>query len=540
MKYKKFFQIMKPALVENKVATSYKVIGIIVSWLVALVLPFVSGLLVDRLVGDATLDIILSFALVFLAIYVVRTINIFLRSFSDVIVNSLLDHKTGTNPILHILKSRFSTNQNRDAGELVERLRSDGMTFAYFFSNFTSVCIEIITVVSALILLFVVDPFIGILTLTVMPLYFLIYMAFRKKVYARNKESRRLLDVYQARRNEQIYRMAFIRRHEISNESTKRMEEAFQTSIKAAMRAQFMRYFFANAGAFTSALFHVSLVAFGGYRVISGYLSIGMFTMTTMYFSMIMDAMSEFFNFGANYQMGTVSAERLDEIYANPIDQNGEKKPERIGDLKLSGLSLSYGENQVFNNVSHAFQAGKVYAICGENGSGKSSLLNCILGLYPDICKGEISFDGSPMNEIDMAYMRRNQIAFVEQMPEFLSMSINEFLDFGIEQTEHTKRRKQELIEAFGLGKFDFDETITESGSNFSGGEKQKIAITRALSKDCSIAILDEPTSALDTDSVEVLVDILNRQKSDRITLVISHDSRILDLCDEHWYIDRI
>jgi len=240
---------------------------------------------------------------------------------------------------------------------------------------------------------------------------------------------------------------------------------------------------------------------------------------------------------GSSYQSARASAERTKRIYQNPLELNGDICIDCVQELALDNLSFSYGNHEVFSGVSKTFQSGKIYAICGENGSGKSSLLNCIVGLYPDLIKGDILFDGVSISKINMSYMRRNRIAFIEQMPEFLNMSIDEFLDLGIEVTEATRENKRILSEAFGLSKFNTRDEITESGSNFSGGEKQKIAIARALSKDCAVAILDEPTSALDAASVDVLINALKRQKPGRITLIVSHDPRILDLCDEIWYI---
>jgi len=424
-----------------------------------------------------------------------------------------------------------------DTAMLVDQLRNDGYSFLVFLQGLLSVLIGTITIIASIAMLFVINIQIGVLIFLALPLYFLLYMGFRNKMYAADKDFKEKTNVYFAKRNEQLNRMAFIKRNELSNELGERVDVAFKSYISKNLRLNIISYYFENAGALTSALFHIIVIGFGGYHVISGNISIGAFTMITLYFNMIVRNLSEFFGFASTYQGVKVSTERMNEIYQNPVNDNGENKLDNIDSLEIRNLSLNYGEKNVFSSINKRFESGKIYAICGENGSGKSSLINCIMGLFYDLTQGDILFNKLPMASVDMVHLRRNGISYVEQSPEFLTMSINEYLHFGIDDTEETRKNRQDLIDAFGLAKFDFEDTITESGSNYSGGEKQKFSIARALSKDCAIAILDEPTSALDSDSVDVLVDVLKSKKANRITLVISHDSRLLNLCDEKWFI---
>ncbi|MCL1995345.1 MAG: ABC transporter transmembrane domain-containing protein, partial [Defluviitaleaceae bacterium] len=387
---KKIIEIMKPALVEKKLNTVLKIFGIVSLWAIGLALPFVTGLYVDRLVTDANLDLILTFVVAFLVIYVVRTAIIGMRYVVDTTFNNLLWHRVETNPILHMFKSHFSKYQNEDAGELTGKLKFDGQTFAFLFSNTTSAFIEAITVVAVFVMLFFIDFYIAVIALVVSPIYLLFYIIFKKRLFAQGEIYAKDDALYQSRKNEQIYRMSFIRKHEVANETLARLEEAYHTRNRSEIKQNILSFGYRQSGGILGAFFHVAVIGFGGYRVISGELSIGMFTVISLYFNMIMGAFFELSNFGVNIQMAKVSTNRLNEIYENPQDLNGDKQLEHINELKLNNLSLVYGDNKVFSGLSYNFKAGKIYAICGENGSGKTSLLNCILGLYQDICTGEI------------------------------------------------------------------------------------------------------------------------------------------------------
>ncbi|MDY8025817.1 ATP-binding cassette domain-containing protein, partial [Paenibacillus polymyxa] len=157
--------------------------------------------------------------------------------------------------------------------------------------------------------------------------------------------------------------------------------------------------------------------------------------------------------------------------------------------------------------------------------------------LYSDLYTGEIAFNNCSIKDLDMLNMRRLKISYVEQNPEFLNLPIEEYLKFGITFSKETASNQNELINAFNLEEIITKSNlenifINENGSNFSGGEKQKLSLIRALSKDSFLTILDEPTSALDSKSVSGLIEILTKQKSRRITIVVSHDQRLLAACD--------
>ena len=161
-------------------------------------------------------------------------------------------------------------------------------------------------------------------------------------------------------------------------------------------------------------------------------------------------------------------------------------------------------------------------------------MLDILLGLYNDKIDGKIKYNDIDINYLDMRKMRREQISFVEQEPYLIQGSIenNVFL------TEHYSRRSlKNVIEKL---KFDAIDTmmkeerkIIDGKSEFSGGERQKIALVRLFIKTADILLLDEPTSALDVMSKKRVMDYLQDIKQDKIIIIISHDWEIAELCDK-------
>ena len=143
-----------------------------------------------------------------------------------------------------------------------------------------------------------------------------------------------------------------------------------------------------------------------------------------------------------------------------------------------------------------------------------------------------VSYNGIAIDRLNMPLLRRQKISYVEQTPVMLNMPVKAFLNFGIEQSQSVAETQKMLIEMLEIDGL-LTKDINENGSNLSGGEKQKLSIVRALSKESFLILLDEPTSALDKDSIEKLMTLLKQRKTQAIILLVSHDQKVLEQCDE-------
>ena len=172
-----------------------------------------------------------------------------------------------------------------------------------------------------------------------------------------------------------------------------------------------------------------------------------------------------------------------------------------------------------------------IYGIKGGNGTGKSSLLDAITGFYPECCQGDILYNNKSIYKFDMELMLKNEIAFLEQNSEKLNISARDYIQFGTGNCDAMKTEK--LIAAF----FDDDrnnpvERDEENINLCSGGEIEKLSLIRVLQKDSSLLILDEPDTGLDDITIRKLLKILEYIKENRIIIVVTHDERVLDICD--------
>ena len=218
---------------------------------------------------------------------------------------------------------------------------------------------------------------------------------------------------------------------------------------------------------------------------------------------------------------------------------NGNQMVSNIESISVKNLSICYGNQFILKNCNCEFTKGNLYGIRGQNGGGKTTLLNAIMGIFSGEHSGEIYYNGIKIENLDMLKMRRTNTSYLEQDPILMNMTVNKYLQFGLDVNDDVLRKQQQLLKLWDIT-YLLNKDMNENGSNFSGGEKQKLSMVRTLSKDSSIILLDEPTSALDKHSISCLMSVLEDLKQKAIVIMISHDPSVLAQCDEVFDIFQI
>jgi ABC-type multidrug transport system fused ATPase/permease subunit len=197
------------------------------------------------------------------------------------------------------------------------------------------------------------------------------------------------------------------------------------------------------------------------------------------------------------------------------------------GRIRFESVDFAYEENrQVLFDNSFGIASGETVAFVGESGSGKSTITNLIFRFYDPIA-GEISLDGRRLKDYSVRFLRQN-IGVVFQETELFAASLRENLAYGV----IGKVSDEEIMRAVRLSLLDdvverlpdkLDTMVEERGGNFSGGEKQRIAICRLILKKPSIVIFDEATSALDSESEKAIQSTIDRIMQEPTSILIAH-----------------
>ena len=291
----------------------------------------------------------------------------------------------------------------------------------------------------------------------------------------------------------------------------------------------------------------VGIVWFGAHKIDAGTMQVGAMTAFITYAMMIVMSFLMLTMMSIMLPRAAVAAERIDEVIRTESSIQDAKEPQEItehtGVVRFEHVSFQYpgAQEDVLHDIDFVAEPGKTTAIIGSTGCGKSTLVNLIPRLY-DVTDGKITVDGKDIRDIRMADLRE-EIGFVPQKGVLFSGTIASNLRFGRENaTEEEIARAAEIAQAteFIENKDDKYETaISQGGTNVSGGQKQRLAIARAIAKNPRIFIFDDSFSALDLKTDAALRKALADSVKDSTVIIVAqristilHAEQILVLDD--------
>jgi len=385
--------------------------------------------------------------------------------------------------------------------------------------------------------------FIAVLLLSFLLAYAILYAVFRKTLYNAGFAFKEAQSRFFAGLFDQLKYIKLIKLNAIQTEVNKRADANFVDLRDNATHNQKVSYMYSSLDGFITTLAQITLFVGGGIQVLNGSFTIGMFTIFSSYFNMMLGASRYFFNMGANYQKVLVAYDRISEIISRNIESCGNMVLNSINSIELDNISFSYNQDTTkrnINNFSARFEKGKMYGITGGNGAGKSTLINLIMGMYVDEREGRVLYNDADIENIDMVKVRRKLIGCAEQEPMLINDTVRYNLTFDERNAQlpmDMKKALQKYLKILNFKEFieknTLDLVINDKNSNTSGGEKQKISILKVLFKNPDVMIFDEPTSALDAVAAKSFIEHLTKIKRDKIIIVITHDKELLGLFDD-------
>ena len=276
----------------------------------------------------------------------------------------------------------------------------------------------------------------------------------------------------------------------------------------------------------------IIVIWLGGYKVISKELTIGEITAFIAYLNILIWPMIAFGWVLNIIQQAEASMKRLNKIFSEPNEiENSEQTITSLneinGEIEFKNVSFKYGEHLplVLDNVSLKIPKGSTLAIMGFTGSGKTSFVNLIPRLY-DTIHGGVLIDGIDVTKIPLDVLRTN-IGLVPQESFLFSDTVVNNISYGLRETHKEKVIAVSKVAAFEKDVSSFpigyDTIVGERGITFSGGQKQRTSIARALAINPKILILDDSFSAVDTHTEEEILTNLKSFMQSRTSILISH-----------------
>src|SRR6266851_2758336 len=314
--------------------------------------------------------------------------------------------------------------------------------------------------------------------------------------------------------------------------------------LDALMRMQLTSFL---SGAVPGTILTLSTAAiflYGGKLVIDGALTTGSLVALMSYHLRLLSPVQNLMTLYSNLVSGGVSLSRVWELFdtrAEVIDQPGAKPFSNFrGEIEFDRVSFGYGVEAVLENVSFRVAPGTICAILGPSGAGKSTLADLLIRFYdPDA--GAIRIDGQDLRDLPLADVRR-AVVLVDQSPYLFHASVRENIAYARPEAtgdEIANAAQAACIHERIISLPDgYDTVIAERGQTLSAGERQRIALARALLANPKVLVLDEPTSALDEANERAIADMLIRAAEGRTAILITHRPSLASIAHQTILLD--
>ena len=430
----------------------------------------------------------------------------------------------------HLQQLDVAFYDRNPVGRLVTRVTTDvDVLNDLFASGLVTILGDVLVLAFIVAIMFKMSPGLTLLMLGVMPFVILTTAIFRRAVsqsYRRIRVAIAKINAYLQEHVTGIVVLQLFNREARSGQEFDGVNREHMDAYKDAIQAYGWFY---PVVEFLSMLALAGILAYGGFRVRQGALTLGVVVAFLQYglrfFRPIQD-LSEKYNI---LQGAMASAERIFKLAdtqaailppANPLP------PPASARIEFDSVSFAYkDEDWVLRDVSFSIEPGETIAVVGHTGAGKTTLISLLLRFY-DVQKGAIRVGGTNVRDLDPRELRR-QFGVVLQDPYLFTGSLEDNIRLGTDGI--SRAAVEEAAEQVNLMDFinslpdGFEQPIRERGSGLSTGQKQLISFARALAHNPRFLILDEATSSVDTDTEFRVREALSRMVEGRTSIVIAH-----------------
>ncbi len=427
----------------------------------------------------------------------------------------------------HLLKLPQRFFDTMRTGEIISRINDAVKIRVFINESLISLAVNIFIILFSFLLMFLYSSRLAMVIAIIIPVYVLIYFIVDKLNKKRERKIMENAAELESQLVESLRATKTIKQFNLEEFNSVKTETRFIRLLNNTYKSGLNSLFSSNSTLFVNRLFTIILLWFGSMLVINQEITPGELMSFYALLAYFTNPVSALIGMNKTIQNARIASDRLFEIMdldreeeANTIELNQS----HVGDIVLKDMSFSYGtRTDVFERFNMTIPHGKLSAIIGESGSGKSTIAALVQGLYP-INEGQIYIGDININHVSPESLR-NLVSIVPQNLDLFAGNIVENIAVGDYQPDmelilkiFTQLGMTEFIEQLPSG---FNTYLGENGATISGGQKQRIAIARALYRNPEILVMDEATSNLDAESEFFVQQVIQSFLKDGKTVIL-------------------
>lgn len=515
------------------------ILMVLISSALSLLGPYLVGMAIDDFIVAKSATGLGSLILVLLLIYAFYSISIFLQNYWMIGVAQTTVYTLRKQLFEQFHNLSIAYFDKRQQGELMSRVTNDidninntlNQSVIQIFSS-------VITLVGTVTVMVILSPLLTAITMTIIPLLFLAMRWITKRTGPLYKIQQNDLGDLNGYVEETISGQHIVK----TFSQEKRVIQEFQDRNKqlqlSGFWAQTISGYIPKVMNTLNFLSFALIALFGGILAIKGYITVGVIVIFTEYARQFTRPLNELSNQFNILLSAVAGAERVFSVLDEKQEESDETSAQEIhhikGQFTFNHMSFSYDDTPVLKDINLDVQPGQTVAFVGHTGAGKTTIINLISRFY-DYNEGKILLDGIELKHIKRSSLR-SQMAFVLQDTFLFHATVRENIRYG--RLEATDEEVEIAAKNANAHRFitrlpnGYDTMLNQDGTGISQGQKQLLAIARAMIAEPTILILDEATSNIDTITELKIQDGLKRLMDNRTSFVIAHRLNTIQQAD--------
>lgn len=447
----------------------------------------------------------------------------------------------------HVINLPMNFFGTRKVGEILSRLIDASKVREAISSAALTIMIDTLMLIAGAFILYFQSSFLFGITLILIPIYFFIVWAFRRPFEDVNREQMENNSALTSYIVESLNGIETIKAYNAETSASFETERRFVKLLRSIFKGGVVSNLQSSLKQIVQSVGGVVILWIGSYQVIKGEISVGQLLTYNALLAYFLDPIQNLINLQSSIQTALVAADRLGEILTLELekkkDEDKKIKPATLkGTIELKNVDFRYGKRDLLlKNINMTIKKGEKIALVGESGSGKTTLAKLLLGFYTNE-KGDLEINGNNIKDINISWLRK-KISYISQSTFFFSGSIYENLCLGKEDEISIEEivdcakltRSHDFINQLPLR---YNTMLEENAANISGGQRQRLAITRALLKKPDILIMDEATSNLDSVTEKSISDAIYDICKDITVIIIAHRLSTIMKCDKIYVLN--